>query len=252
MKDIRNSNYAELLYKSDSIDKKFSILEDFILDAGFDGVFYSFFPKLSSLSNTLQPAFQFSNCYAAFIKEYQDNNYIQHDFIMRLIEEGNHEIIDWWKEEELTKLSDNEKLLCNTIKNKYKVTKGLTFPTLNNNHGFAGASIVSFKSTYKDIKIENEVLKQLKDSVQIYHDHMMMHQDDRYKFILPLLKSLTVKKKIVIKHLISGQPMKKIEEHGVTERYGEKLLLEIRKSFGDISKNELIYLLGLLNISEYL
>jgi FixJ family two-component response regulator len=81
----------------------------------------------------------------------------------------------------------------------------------------------------------------------------MTHQDARYKFILPILESLTPKKKIVLKYLISGQPMKNItDDSDITTRYAEKLLVELRKDFGDISKNELIYFLGLLNITEYL
>jgi len=52
--------------------------------------------------------------------------------------------------------------------------------------------------------------------------------------------------------LITGQPKKTIADVGVTERYADKLLMELRKTFGDISTNELIYLLGLLNITEYL
>jgi FixJ family two-component response regulator len=81
----------------------------------------------------------------------------------------------------------------------------------------------------------------------------MVHQDSRYEFILPILESLTPKKKMVLKYLISGKPMKNIaEEADITTRYAEKLLVELRKDFGNISINELIYFLGLLNITEYL
>ncbi len=81
----------------------------------------------------------------------------------------------------------------------------------------------------------------------------MIHQDARYKFILPILKTLTPKKIILIKYLISGKPMKYISDNeDITTRYAEKLLIELRKQFGNITTNELIYLLGLLNISEHL
>lgn len=38
----------------------------------------------------------------------------------------------------------------------------------------------------------------------------------------------------------------------ISTRYAEKLLIELRKHFENISTNESIYLFGLLNISEYL
>ena len=42
------------------------------------------------------------------------------------------------------------------------------------------------------------------------------------------------------------------DNEDITTRYAEKLLIELRKQFGNISTNELIYLLGLLNISEHI
>lgn len=250
--NYQGSGIAQQLYDANSIDDKFSILENEIKCAGFDGLFYSFFPKLSKLSKTLQPVFQFSDSYAPLIKSYQENNYLEDDYIMRLLEEGNLDIIEWWKAKDFTKLSNKEEELSNIIRYEFKITKGITFATLNSDVGLAGASIISFKADSENWNIGENLLGQLKRSIQIYHDHMMINQDDRYKFIYPLLETLTPKKKTVIKYLITGKPMKNISDVGITERYGEKLLLEIRKSFGNISKNELIYLLGLLNITEYL
>jgi len=119
--------------------------------------------------------------------------------------------------------------------------------------GFAGVSIISFSKKHVNKEINPDLLEHLKTCSKMYHDHTMAYQDARYEFILPILDSLTPKKKIVLKHLISGQPMKNITgEANITIRYAEKLLIELRKEFGNISKNELIYFLGLLNITKYL
>ena len=119
--------------------------------------------------------------------------------------------------------------------------------------GYAGVSIISFKEDFTDKKIDTNILNHLKTCSLMYHDHSMIHQDARYEFILPILETLTPKKKLLIKYLISGKPMKNIaDEADITTRYADKLLSELRRQFGNISKNELIYLLGLLNISEYL
>lgn len=245
-----NHNIAAQLYEAQSCEEKFSILEKITEDSGFDGVLYTFIPKLSRLIN-LRPFFQFSNSYKKIVENYQLNNFSQNDFILRLLEEGISKPIDWWEVSRTLKLSKEEEHVNYVTRNQFGVIKGISFPTLNSDLGLAGVSIISFNPNYENKKIEEKTLTNLHKSIRIYHDHMMIHQDDRYQFILPLLNSLTAKQKIVIKHLISGQPMKNIEGFGVTERYGEKLLYELRKNFGDITKNELIYLLGLLNISEY-
>ncbi len=81
----------------------------------------------------------------------------------------------------------------------------------------------------------------------------MIHQDARYIVILLILQTLTPKKIIIIKYLISGIRMKYIADNEeISTRYAEKLLIELRKHFENISTNESIYLFGLLNISEYL
>jgi len=248
-----NKPFIQRLYDSKTLEDKFSELEDEVTSSGFDGVLYTFIPKLSRLTESLQPVFQFSESYAELIENYQEQNFDRNDFTIRLIEDGKLSIIDWWVEAQKLSLNKEEKHVIEITKNKFGVRKGITFPTLSNDLGIAGASVISFKPDYATKKIEPKILEHLKTCCRMYHDHTMIHQDARYEFILPILKTLTTKKKIVLKYLISGQPMKNINETAdITTRYAEKLLLELRKDFGDISKNELIYFLGLLNITEYL
>lgn len=245
--------FIQRLYDSETLDEKFSALEFEVLNSGFDAVLYTFIPKLSLLKEPLQPVFQFSESYTEIVENYQKNNFGKNDFTIRLVEEGKLAIIDWWNEAEKLTLSKEEQHVVNVTKNKFSISKGITFPTLSNDLGIAGASMISFNKDYLHKKIDSEILGHLKICCRMYHDHTMIHQDARYKFILPILQALTIKKKIVLKYLISGQPMKNITEEGdITTRYAEKLLVELRKDFGDISKNRLIYFLGLLNITEYL
>jgi len=245
--------FIQHLYDSKTLEEKFSALEHEVALSGFDGVLYTFIPKLSRLTEYLQPVFQFSESYADLIENYQKQNFSRNDFTIRLIEDGKLSIIDWWIEAKKTSLNKEEKHVNKITKEKFGISKGITFPTLSNDMGIAGVSIISFKPEYANKEIDSEVLERLKTCCRMYHDHTMIHQDARYEFILPILETLTTKKKNVLKHLISGQPMKNINETAdITTRYAEKLLVELRKDFGDISKNELIYFLGLLNITEYL
>jgi hypothetical protein len=80
-----------------------------------------------------------------------------------------------------------------------------------------------------------------------------MSREDMRFFIEPLLARLNDTKKKVLLHLVSGQLMKTISEtHGISHRYAEKVILNMRKEFGDISTNELLYILGMVHIHEYI
>lgn len=253
--DTKNasSDFIHRLYEAQSLEDKFAVLEKTIESFGFNGVLYTFFPTLARLTESLQPVFQFSESYSELLNNYQKNDYSRNDFVIRLVEAGELEIIDWWEEAKQMSLSDEEKKINHVTKVEYGVSKGITFPTLSNDAGLAGVSVISFKEAYKNKTIDSDLLNHLRICARMYHDQIMTHQDARYEFILPIIKTLTPKKKVVLKYLISGQPMKKInEDTDITTRYAEKLLVELRQNFGGISKNELIYLLGLINITEYL
>jgi len=247
---LKYEGIAEKLYDADNIEQKFQVLENITINAGFDAVLYTFMPKLMLLTESIKPVFQYSEKYRPIVENYLEHDFRHQDFTIRLAESGYMDIIDWWKVAGTIKLTNEEKNFNHIIKEKFGVTKGISFPALSSDVGIAGASIIQLNREVKPV--DEKLLQYLKKCFKIYHHHMIVHQDDRYRFILPLLESLTPRKKAVIRHLISGQPMKNIVEQGISERYGEKLLSELRKSFGSISKNELIYLLGLLNISEYL
>lgn len=253
MSKDQNKPFIQRLYDSKTLDEKFSELKHEVTLSGFDAVAYTFIPKLSRLTESLQPVFHYSESYSELVDYYQKHNLNRNDFIIRLVEEGRLDVLEWGKETKKATLNKEEKILSKVVKDVFGVTKGVTFPTLSNDMGFAGISVISFDKKYQDQDIAPEILKHLQKCSKMYHDHTMIHQDARYEFILPILETLTTKKKIVLKYLISGQPMKNINEKAeITTRYAEKLLVELRKDFGDISKNELIYFLGLLNITEYL
>lgn len=251
-KDL-NKPFIQRLYDSKNLDEKFTALELEVTRSGFDGVLYTFIPKLSRLTDSLKPVFQCSENYTPVLEHYKKHDYIKHDFIIKLAEKGKLDIIDRWAEAEKIQLTEKEEEVNKSAKEDFSITKSILFPTLIGDMGIAGVNIISFKQEYANKTIDPKLLNHLKTCCKTYHDYTMVHQDTRYEFILPLLESLTPKKKVVLKYLITGQPMKNIaEEADITTRYAEKLLVELRKDFGDISINELIYFLGLLNITEYL
>ena len=85
--------------------------------------------------------FQHSDSYEELMINYKENNYSRDDFVIRLVEEGKTDIIDWWEEAEHLELTKKEKHVNQVAKKHYGITKGITFPTLSNDLGFAGVSI---------------------------------------------------------------------------------------------------------------
>lgn len=71
-------------------------------------------------------------------------------------------------------------------------------------------------------------------------------------YMSPFVTSLSGTKKKVLKHLMSGQPMKNIPQSGVTYKYAEKLVIHMRNDLGGISTNELLYIMGMIKIHKYL
>lgn len=247
---MKYEGIAEKLYNAADMEKKFQVLEAVVLNAGFDALLYTFIPKLALKAESIKPVFQYSEHYKPFIEHYFEHDYNKHDFLIRLVESGEMDFIDWWEVAESIELSSEEKHVNSVARHDFGISKGITFPTLSSDAGIAGVCAVQIDRKVEPVN--KELLRYLQACSRVYHDHMIINQDDRYNFILPILESLTPRKKAVLKHLISGKPMKKIVEQGISERYADKLLFELRKEFGNISKNEFIYMLGLLNISEYL
>ena len=101
--------------------------------------------------------------------------------------------------------------------------------------------------------LKKKSLPELTTLASNYHSRIIMSEEDMRFFIEPLLKRLNDTKKKVLKHLLSNQPMKTISEtEGISHKYAEKVILKMRKEFGDISTNELLYILGMVHIHQYL
>ena len=64
---------------------------------------------------------------------------------------------------------------------------------VSNDLGNSGLSMISFKESFSNKTIDMEILEYLSKHSRQSHDHAMIHQDSRYKFILLILKTLTSK-----------------------------------------------------------
>ncbi len=232
----------------------FSTLEDKINALGFDGVLYSFYPKPMYMNQSIQPVLHYSDSFAPFVAHYIEHNYGNRDFVLNMALQGRTEPVDWWQEIEQGNVSPEEQEVTQDARDNFGIQHGVSIPVLYGTFAIAGISVISSepdKAKFQALKAQS--LDSLYDIATYYHSKVIKSTKELHFFILPLLESLNDTKRKVLKHLVSGQPMKTIENiHGVKQRYAEKVLLEIRKEFGGITVNELIYILGMINILEYL
>lgn len=232
----------------------FDTLTKQIEQLGFDGVLYSFHPKPIYMNNKTQPVLQYSDSLAQFVAHYLKNNYGNNSFITRLALAGRRDPIDWWEEENAGNLSQSEGDVIRDAKQNFDIHNALAIPVLSSSFAIAGASVMSMSEDREHFeKLKYQSLEQLKEYASNYHTQIIMSREEMRFFIEPLLARLNDTKKKVLLHLVSGQPMKTISEtHGISHRYAEKVILNMRKEFGDISTNELLYILGMVHIQEYL
>ncbi|WP_158278772.1 autoinducer binding domain-containing protein [Leucothrix arctica] len=233
----------------------FSELTKDITSLGFDAVLYSFFPRPMYINAKIQPVLHFSEAFAPFVSNYLTNDYGNRDFILRLALEGRQGTVDWWEEINSGNVTKEEQEVTIDAKQNFGIHHGLSIPILSGSFAISGISVISKNpdlSHFQEIKEQS--LDALKELASDYHTKIIMSQNDVRFFVLPLIEQLNDTKKKVIKHLMSGKPMKNISDTygGLTPRYAEKVVIEIRKEFGDISKNELIYILGMIHVHQFL
>ena len=225
-----------------------------IKQIGFDGVLYSFFPRPMYLNSKIQPVLHFSENFTPFVTHYLENDYGNSDFILRLALEGRSEPIDWWEEINAGNVSETEASVTLDAKQNFGIHHGLSLPVLSGSFAVSGISVVSMSNDIEKFeKIKSQSMAQLQEVSSNYHTKIIMSREDMRFFIEPLLGRLNDTKKKVLKHLLSNQPMKTIPETaGISQKYAEKVILKMRKEFGNISTNELLYILGMVHIHEYL
>ena len=239
---------------TESFNPEFLELVRDVTRLGYDGVLYSFIPKPLFINSKAQPVFQCSSVFAPCIDYYLQEGHGNNDFFIRLAFEGYDAPIDWWEQIDAGKVTDSERAVQEMVRAKFGIYHGLTVLVLHGTFAIAGISVISKVNDAEHFrKLKHDSLEVLQMCANRYHTRIIQSNEDMRFFITPLLERLSDTKKNVLRHLMSGSPMKNIPEtYNITHRYAEKVLLSIRKEFGDISTNELMYILGMTNMKEFL
>jgi hypothetical protein len=162
--------------------------------------------------------------------------------------------IDWWEEIHAGHVTREERAVTEDGRKNFGIQYGLSVPALRGTFAIAGISVISKNNSLGHFqKLKQAHLAQLFTLASEYHATVINSKESVRFFIQPLLESLNATQKIVLKHVLTGRPMKSIPRtSGITPKYAENVLANIRQEFGKITTNELIYILGMVNIHEYL
>jgi hypothetical protein len=237
---------------SGDFDSAFQQLTEEVIELGYDGVLYSFYPKPLYVAKDIQPMLHFSDAFAPFVEHYINNDFGNRDFVLRLAMRGRRKPIDWWHEINAGNVYPEEVGVTEIARELFGIQQGLSIPVLSGIYAIAGISVVSKnKDSEYFATLKGETAKDLEILAKEYHAKVLLMKEELQFFIRPLLENLDVTRKEVLKHLILGKPLKSIGGD-ISEKYAEQVLMKIRRDFGGISRNELLYILGMMNMYEYL
>ena len=257
------SRFVEQLFLAENFEQAFSAFEKHIQQLGFSGVLYAYIPALSLDTNfPKQPVYHYSDSYSPdYIAHYMEANYYQHDPIIKAMQSGYIEPLDWLNEIKTKPMNAAAQKVILTALKDYQMIHGLTIPTLSGNHGVACVSVISQESLqyYKLAKQEN--LQQLQLCARLLHSVVVTNGFHLQKFILPLIAELTPTERRFLRKLCEGKKLKQIAlELGLKEKYMDKVMRHLLQKLSPdqdqsearINRDQLLYYMGQMNILDLL
>lgn len=244
--------FADELYVVNNLDKRFSVYQKYISDLGFNGATYTFVPALlKELTPTLTPVFICTGEYPVeFIDQYQQQQLNKNDFtIRRVLAQNAPDFMDWRSHEKNGLVSEQEADLILLAREDYGINNALTIPMLYRDKGIGSVSIVSPEADANFQKLLDNNLHTVMRCTQLFHNLNLASPEQSMVFMKPLLDSLKPKELLILRHLASGHPLKTIG-HGISYRYANNMLDDLRTRMGGITKDKLLYLIGHLHLLD--
>lgn len=254
-------DFVDGLYSADSFESAFAIFESHVLKLGFEGVLYTYIPRIlldSDLSE--KPVYSVSTDYCpAYLSHYTEARFDQLDPLIRAVNDGVSEPIDWWGEvcaDYIEQKPASRSVLATAF--DYGIKHGLTLPLMSGARGAAGASFISEENHGFDTLV-GERLKQLKLSTRLFHSMVLSDACYMGNFAKPLLQSLSDTERKFVIGLAQGKSTKALSQQlNRSNKYLEQVMISVRKKLsGDvdqksevITRNQLLYYAGLLSILD--
>lgn len=243
-------NFSSQLDHAQNFEACFDILTKAAKFLGFDGALYMYTPIFFT-RETVQftPIMKISDDYGSdYLAHYQQHQYIKHDHMIQVAVNGENRLIDWFEDVENLLLPSRSVEVLEVARD-YGIQNGYSFPTLLSEHAFAAASFVCRQDDtfFSDVCQSNIHL--MKVLTNLFHAKVISEKHYQHIFITPFLDQLSPTKIAVLTGLASGQHIKTIStDLGVSNKYIQNLMADIRKDFGNVSRDRLMYLLGALTL----
>ncbi|MEB4590832.1 autoinducer binding domain-containing protein [Candidatus Thiothrix sp. Deng01] len=255
--DFNPMDFIAELYQSATLDEAFAAYERQTQQLGFDGVLYTFVPQIYFEAQLpITPLYKTSAAYCpAFLHHYQEAEFEKVDFAVKKIAlEGETQVIDWWAEERKGGLTQPERNVIAIARKDYGILNGMTIPLTQGIPGNGGVSCISSERDRLYGILVHERLYALQVCTRLFHTHVMATPNLKIYFLAALLDQLTPKEKRLLKFIVSGLPMKLLPDYAadISQKYGEKLVDNIRAKFGGVNRIRLIYYAGVLHFHNHL
>lgn len=245
--------FVSSIDNASNFDECFEILTQKAEELGFDGVLYTYTPTFfTDEAVDFQPIMRVSENYGLdYLQYYQQNNFVEYDHMVLAARNGEDRIVDWFHEAVTIPLTGKSLEVLETAR-KFGIRNGLTFPTLLSDQAFAGASFICRKDDEFFQKVCLPKAQLIRVLGEIFHYKVIAEKHYQEVFIVPFLKKLSSTKLQVLKYLAKGENIKSIAcRLNNTEKYTQNLVGEIRKDFGNVPRDRLFYLAGVLDIESF-
>jgi len=245
------------LYADNSLDTRFMHYDNLVRSIGFDAVCYSFIPR-ASLQDSVKrpPIFKASKQFPQdFMERYQKDDFYNKDFTIREIKAGNLSPKNWKTYEQSSDLGDQELKVIRVAREEYGIENALSIPTMNQQIGIAGASLISVKNDHDYQDMLHRHQQTLVNCTRIFNDIIMQNasSDIVHTFVFTTLPKITPKQRLVLRELLRGTLQNNIGlELDMTQSAVDNHLANLREAFEVKKTHDLKHLLETLNIMDYL
>ena len=245
------------IYHQNSLSDFFRVYNKYVQTLGFDGVAYTFLPELSLEKNIQRaPVFMSSELFPnRFIEHYTQDRLDHHDFTIKRIKAKKMTPMDWQVFARSDRLTQEEKTTITIAHCDYDIKNAISIPTMSEDSGVAGASIISTETNANFEKLKKERLETLLICTKLFHDATvnLSRSSLADTFVMPLLTDMKPKEIIILRYFASGNSLKNIyDSTGISYSYASNLLSALRQRFGGISNEKLMYIIGLFGILDRL
>lgn len=246
--------FAYEIRPMETLEDRFKCFQRYMFEQGFDGSTYTFMPKFQEKTlSDLPPVFVNTDEYPIkFLSHYQDAGFVRHDFTVRKAYEGCKDVMVWPDYFHSGRLSSDESNVLTVAREEYGIKQGLTIPTMSNDQGVAGVSLISTENDSFFEKLRTERLGTMVELAHILHKFILADRQNIQELSDSIFEDLSEKELGLLCHIAKGKPFKNIEYSidVASPKVAYNMLRAIRDKFGGVNSDRLMYLAGMYNLLD--